>query len=159
MLSVALARRLGLPLVHLDREFWLPNWTEPTKEGWRARVATLVSAPAWVMDGNYGGTLDQRLAAADTVVWLDYGRIGCIARTIQRTLRYLGGTRPDMGPGCKERFDLAFLRYIWSFPGRHRPHILAALDRRPAGCALVRLTGPGAARRFLAGLNDLPAKE
>jgi adenylate kinase family enzyme len=151
-LATALARRLGLPLVHLDREYWLPNWTEPEKDAWRAKVADLVAAPAWVMDGNYGGTFDTRFAAADTIVWLDYGRVGCIARVLWRVARHFGETRPDMAAGCNERLDLAFLAYIWSFPARHRPKLVAALDRRPADCRLVRLTRPAEARRFLAGI-------
>lgn len=152
MLSGEIAARLGLPLVHLDKEFWLPNWLEPDRLAWRARVATLVAAPEWVIDGNYGGTLDQRIAAADTVIWLDYGRIRCIWRALLRTWRHLGRSRPDMATGCVERFDLAFLRYIWSFPCKHRPHILSALDKRPATCRLVRLARPADARRFLAEL-------
>jgi adenylate kinase family enzyme len=116
-------------------------------------VAQLTAAPTWVMDGNYGGTLTERIAAADTVVWLDYGRIGCVIRTLWRVATHLGRTRPDMGKGCPERLDLAFLRYIWSFPARHRPRILTALSGRPAGCRLVRLGRPEEARRFLAGLK------
>lgn len=158
-LSVTLAERLNLPLVFLDKEFWLPNWTEPAKDAWRAKVADLAAQPAWVMDGNYGGTLDLRLRAADTVVWLDYGRVGCVVRALWRALKYYGRTRPDMAPGCNERIDLAFLRYIWSFPVKHRPPLLAALDRRPEGCRLVRLTRPAEARHFLASLDVPPAKE
>ena len=34
-----LARELhtitGLPIIHLDNEFWRPNWETPSKEEWR----------------------------------------------------------------------------------------------------------------------------
>jgi len=37
--SRALARKTGLPLVHLDKEYWQPGWTGTPKAQWRARVA------------------------------------------------------------------------------------------------------------------------
>ena len=30
------------------------------------------------MDGNYGGTLDLRIPAADTIIYLNWSRIRCI---------------------------------------------------------------------------------
>ena len=40
-------------------------------EQWQRTISELVQRDAWVMDGNYGGTLDVRMSAADTVVFLD----------------------------------------------------------------------------------------
>jgi hypothetical protein len=37
-----------------------------------------------VIDGNYGGTLAARLAACDTVVFLDLPRIVCAWRVVRR---------------------------------------------------------------------------
>jgi len=36
-----LSRRLGLPLVNLDREYWQPGWLQPSKEEWEAQVRNL----------------------------------------------------------------------------------------------------------------------
>jgi dephospho-CoA kinase len=35
--SKALASKTGLPLVHLDLEFWKPGWTAPSEEEWREK--------------------------------------------------------------------------------------------------------------------------
>ena len=56
-----------------------------------------------VMDGNYGGTLEPRLARYDTVVFLDRSRLLCLWRVVRRKLAYHGRSRPDMAPGCVER--------------------------------------------------------
>jgi adenylate kinase family enzyme len=53
--SVALGKRLELPVIHLDAHFWRPGWVETPKPEWRERVAQLAARDAWVMDGNYGG--------------------------------------------------------------------------------------------------------
>jgi hypothetical protein len=61
-----------LPLIILDREFWRPGWVEKPRNEWRAKVIELVARDAWIMEGNYGSSLDLRLPRADTVIWFDY---------------------------------------------------------------------------------------
>ena len=100
------------------------------------------------MDGNYGGTLDVRLAAADTVIFLDLPRALCVARALGRALRYWGRSRPDMAAGCPEKLDLKFLRWIWQYPRRNRPVILEKLSRLE-GKRVLRLQSAGAVRRLL----------
>lgn len=51
-LATELAERTGLPLIHLDQEYWRAGWVEPPKAEWRQRVADLISRERWVMDGN-----------------------------------------------------------------------------------------------------------
>lgn len=97
---------------------------------------------AWILDGNYGGTLDLRLAEADTVVLLDLPRWTCLRRTLLRTVRFRRHGRPDMAPGCPERLNveyLRFLRWIWTYPTRRRPHLLRRLEELPPGKRVFRL--------------------
>src|SRR5205807_8072437 len=63
-----LARRTGLPLIHLDLLYWRPGWQPTPSEEWREAVRRLVPAERWIIDGNYGGTLGLRLAACATAV-------------------------------------------------------------------------------------------
>jgi adenylate kinase family enzyme len=128
-LARRLAERLGLPLVHLDREYFGPGWVEPPRALWRQRVADLADRPAWVMDGQYSSTFDLRVPRAQAVVWLDIPRWLCLARVIRRVVRHYGTTRPDLGPGCVERFDWSFMRWIWSYPNRMRPKTARMLER------------------------------
>ena len=147
------ARRLGertrLPVVHMDAHYWRPGWVEPSKEEWRRQVERLLEADAWIMDGNYGGTMDLRLAAADTVVFLDLPRLTCLWRVFARRWRFRNRTRPDMTEGCPERVSLEFVRWIWTYPRLRRPAILerlAALDRATP----VILRSAGEVDRWLA---------
>jgi adenylate kinase family enzyme len=147
--SRALAVRTGLPIIHLDTEFWQPGWKVTPPEHWRAKVASLVAREAWIMDGNYGGTLDLRLPRADAVLWFDFPRLVCLGRAIKRVLTTHGRVRNDLAPGCPEKFDLEFLRYIWDFNAKSRPQIVAQLERH--GCHLdpVVFHRDGDAARFL----------
>lgn len=153
--SLELAARAGLPAIHLDRHYWQSGWRAPPRTQWERRVTRLRAAPRWVMDGNYGGTLAQRLARADTAIFLDLPRGLCLWRVLVRTLRHLGRTRADMRAGCPERFDLAFLRYIWHYPRLHRPRVLAQLTPfAQQGGTVVRLRSRAQVAAYLQGLGD-----
>ena len=123
-----IARRLGLPLIHLDARYWRPGWIETPKEEWRRVVEELIAQPRWVMDGNYGGTMDMRIAASDTVVFLDLPRIVCLWRVLKRTTRFWGKTRPEITAGNPERMTWEFVKWIWTYPKRRRPALLVKLS-------------------------------
>ena len=125
--SRALAARTGLPLIHLDTEFWQPGWKITPRQEWRAKVAQLVERESWIMDGNYGSSLDLRLPRADTVLWFDYPRHVCLRRVFWRIATTYGRVREDLAPGCPEQLDPEFLRFVWDFNTKSRPQIVAML--------------------------------
>jgi len=127
-LSRSLAEKVDIPIIHLDQHYWQPNWQEPPKEEWCKTVEDLIKKDSWIMDGNYGGTLDQRIKRADTIVYLDASTITCMYRVIARILKYRGKVRPDMPAGCKERFDLSFLHYVLVFNLVRRKSILKKIN-------------------------------
>ncbi len=133
MVARRLAERTGLPLIHLDSLYWRAGWQPTPADEWRATVQQLIARERWIVDGNYGGTLDLRLQACDTVVFLDLPRIVCLWRVLTRQVRHFGGARPELPPGCRERLSWEFLAWIWTYPARRRGDILrrlAALDKR-----------------------------
>lgn len=107
-----LAKLTGLPLHHMDRLGWNPGWVETDDETLRQRVIAVAAEDRWIIEGNYGGTMELRLPRADTVIYLDYPITLCLFRIIRRILHYRGTNRPDMSAGCPERLDLAFLWYV-----------------------------------------------
>jgi len=118
-----------LDLIHLDQYYWKSSWEETDKLEWSKIVKGLTSKPKWIMDGNYGGTMDIRIEKADTVVYLDYSTIKCLWRITKRTLKYHGLVRPDMPEGCTERFDLNFYHYVATYNLVRRKGTLEKLDR------------------------------
>ncbi len=150
-----LGRMLDLPVIHLDREHWQAGWREPPRAWWAGRVRELVNRPTWIIDGNYGGTNDERLTAADTVIFLDFPRWLCLWRVVKRRIQYHRRTRPDMAAGCPEQLDWAFLRWIWTYRAHQRPDILRKLEAHRRHKRIIVLSNPAQARRFLKKLNDL----
>ncbi|MFC0508587.1 adenylate kinase [Micromonospora costi] len=156
-LAREIARRLDLPLVHLDAHYWQPGWTPPDAALWRDRVARLAAAPAWVMDGNYAGTLDLRLPRADLLVFCDLPRLLCLYRVLRRRWLHRRVPRADLPPGCPERVDGQFLRYVWRYPRRSRPRLLAAVASSAPEVPMVRLRGRAEVRRWVDTLSADPS--
>jgi adenylate kinase family enzyme len=144
-----LGARTGLPVIHLDSHFWRAGWQETPREEWAARVDGLLRRDEWVMDGNYGGTLERRLAACDAVVFLDLPRTLCLWRIVARSIRYRGRTRPDMAEGCNERMTWEFVRWVWDYPRTRRPGVLKRLGELSEGQRVFRLRSRREVRRFL----------
>src|SRR3546814_17236052 len=46
-LSLALAAKTGLPLIHLDLHFWQPGWTAPSDPEWRDKQRDVLAGHAW----------------------------------------------------------------------------------------------------------------
>jgi len=156
-LSVELGKRLGLPVIHIDRLAWQAGWVEVDRDELvRRQQAAFPRDGRWVADGNYGGTMKLRLAVADTIVFLDFPTSICLYRVLKRRFQFAGCTRPDMAPGCPERtFDrefVRFLRYIAGFRRNNRLRLLERLRGLDPSQQLITLTSPREVDRFLRSL-------
>jgi adenylate kinase family enzyme len=144
-----LGRALGIEVIHLDAFYWKPGWVEPSKEEWAQTIDGILKRDAWIMDGNYSGSLAPRLDACDAAIFLDLPRTTCLWRVLQRWAKYRNTTRPDMAAGCREQLSLEFLAWIWNYPKRSRPKVVRLLeDERNAGKA-IRLQTAEQIDRFL----------
>ncbi|MFA9491306.1 MAG: hypothetical protein ACERK1_08780 [Anaerolineales bacterium] len=61
-----LAEIIDAPWYELDRLHWLPGWEPRPLDEFRRLVAEKVSRDRWVIDGNYGGKVEHRLAQGIT---------------------------------------------------------------------------------------------
>ncbi|MGF1655870.1 MAG: topology modulation protein [Verrucomicrobiales bacterium] len=144
---------LNLPVYHLDRLYWKPNWVSTSSDEWESILGKILAEPEWIMDGNYGATMDLRLAACDTVVFLDLPRWLCVWRVMKRFLTYRCRCRPDMTEGCEEKLDLTFFLWIWRYRKDKRPQILAKLARLEKEKSVHILESRLMVRKFLESLT------
>jgi len=119
-LARAMGERLGLTVTHIDQLQFEPGWVETNSETRDAQLREVIARPSWIIDGNYFSTIDDRMARADTLIWLDIPIWRRLWRVARRTLRYYGQSRPDLPEGCPERFSLEFIHYILSSNKRQR---------------------------------------
>ena len=119
-LSKELSVITHLPLIHLDVEFWRPNWEKTPKDEWIKKQTDFISNEKWIIDGNYNSTMEMRFKSADVVIFLDINRFICLFSVIKRH----GTKRSDLPQYLEEKLDFEFFQFckwIWSFPkiGKH----------------------------------------
>jgi adenylate kinase family enzyme len=151
-LARALGVKLGSQVIHLDVMFWKPGWVESSYEEFRPKVAAAVAGDRWIMDGNYSRTFDIRMPRADTVIWVDQPRWLCIWRAFARTMRQFNKVRADLAPGCPEKIDFEFYRYIWNFNAKNDAATIEALASYAPEARLIRLRSDREIAAFLEGV-------
>jgi adenylate kinase family enzyme len=125
VLSRRLAEELDLPLFHMDRIIWQPNWGRTPDEEVCEQLEGILETPRWVIDGlGPLWSIEMRLRRAEMIVFLDYPLAHCKKWAIQRTEEYKDKERTDAPAGCSfngldetllsllERVDREFLPTI-----------------------------------------------
>ena len=131
-----LARTLGAcygaPVLHLDKVQFVPGWQLRDREEAQGLVAAFMRQDSWVIDGNYAAFFqEERLAAADRIVFMDFPRLACFFRALKRYCKHRNGTRADMAEGCIEKMDAEFVWWLL-FSGRtrrRRAHFAGIVER------------------------------
>jgi hypothetical protein len=59
----------------------------------------------------------------------------------------------DLPEGCPERFDWEFLKYVWAFPSRNRPKMLALRDQYQGQKEIHHFTSKYDINHFLSTLE------
>lgn len=156
VLARELAGITGLPLVHLDREFWGPGWTKPERAEWIAKIDRLLAGDAWIADGTHLDTLDHRLSLADGAIVLDYSRWVAVRGVVTRLARRQGRHRPDLAPGCRNRLDRDYASWVWTYARVTRPAVNRLLAAHAGHVPVVTLRSRRQAARWL---DELRATE
>lgn len=151
-LARQLGEKLGIPVVHLDSIFWLPNWVERNREEFDELVRQELVKDQWIMDGNFNRTLPERVKYCDTIIYLDFSRMACLMGVLKRVITTYGTVRPDMGAGCPERFDLEFLKWVWNFNKEKRETYYRLLNETQ-GVETIVLKNRRMVKRFLKDLG------
>lgn len=122
--SRALHQKIGLPLHHLDMMYWNADKTTVEKSLFRERLSAVLNTDEWIIDGNYGSTMETRINACDTVFFLDIPTDVCLAGIKER----FGKPRSDM-PWVETEADAEFLNFIKSYHDEERPRVLELIEK------------------------------
>jgi adenylate kinase family enzyme len=148
-LANQLGRLLEIEVLHLDQIYWHPGWVEMPKAEWLRTIEGLLRRDAWIMDGNYSGSLEIRFAACDTVIFMDLQRVRCMCRVLKRRLTHWNKSRPDMADGCPERLTLEFVWWIWNYTRRTKPKVVRMIESHAGEKKIVWLRSSSEVERWL----------
>ena len=122
--SGALHNVIGIPLFHLDMMYWNEDRTIVEKKVFRERLENTIQKSEWIIDGNYSSTLELRMQACDTVIFLDYPLEVCLAGIRERR----GKVRTDI-PWVETEEDEEFIRFVENYNAQNKPEVMALLEK------------------------------
>ena len=122
--SRALHNKTGIPLYHLDMMYWNADKTTVEKSVFLERLSDIIEKDEWIIDGNYGSTMELRMVACDTVIFLDYPLNVCLDGIRARR----GKPRSDI-PWIETEEDAEFIEFIKSYNEQQKPKVLELLEK------------------------------
>lgn len=115
-LAAYLSREYSLPLLHIDSIHFLPGWVERETEDELSIMRAFLDEneeKGWVIDGNYRKLEHaRRMEEADLMIYMNFNRWVCFFRCLRRAIKFKNKARPSIAPGCNEKFDKEFKRWI-----------------------------------------------
>lgn len=116
----------GIPLFHLDMMNWNADRTTVDKAVFRERLSDTIKKSEWIIDGNYGSTIELRLKECDTVIFLDYPLEICLEGIKERR----GKERTNMPwVEAEDEEDAEFIEFIKNYNSQSRPQVMELLDK------------------------------
>ena len=142
-LASKLGEITGLPVIELDKIFWQPGLHALPPDEWSKVQRKLIAQDSWIMDGDLGqfDAVEVRLAAADTIILLDFSLARCAWRALRRG---------------RERSD--FWRWLITYRRRSLPLLIQAVSTFAPHAELHLIRNPKELQLFVAGLEQSVAK-
>ncbi len=123
--SRSLHKITNIPLYHLDMLFWNEDKTTVEKSVFLDRLLKVIQNDEWIIDGNYSSTMELRMQACDTVIFLDYPLDVCLNGIKERK----GKPRGDMPWIESDEDDAEFIEFIKNYNSQSRPKVTELLKR------------------------------
>ena len=117
--------KTNLTLYYLDAIWHKPDKTHIPREEFDSRIQEIFRTPEWIIDGNYGSTMELRMQACDTVIFLDYPLDVCLNGIKERK----GKPRSDLPWIEPDEDDVEFLEFIKNYNSQSRPKVTELLKR------------------------------
>jgi adenylate kinase family enzyme len=157
-LAYELAKKLSLEVYDLDDHFWHAGWITTPDDRWSEIQHDLVSRDKWIISGTYLSTLNIRIDAADTIIFLDLPLWLCFWRVIKRKVKnycHLERSLPRRIQDNQKfsvrliKNDIEFLRYVLMFKKNFNSSITKILARISACKKVIKLSSANEVTEFL----------
>lgn len=108
-----------IPVLHIDKIFFEPNWVERDKKLVEQEIRDFMTQDHWIIDGFYRKLATERFDEADRIFVFNFNRFKCLYGAIVRRMKYHNQNRDSVCEGCRERLNPSFIWWIL-FGGRKK---------------------------------------
>ena len=119
-----LQKKTALPLYYLDAIWHKPDKTYIPREEFDERIKEIFKTDKWIIDGNYGRTIEVRMKECDTIFLFDLPTDVCLHGVTER----IGKGRYDL-PWLETELDPEFAEFIKDFPKTTLPKIYDLIEK------------------------------
>lgn len=124
-LSSKLGNLLDIPVYHMDKIYWLPNWEGLSLGELREKVIDISKKDKWIIDGTYSKVLEERVKDSDLLIFLDFDIDFCLKSLEKRH----GQKRSDFPDFLDEEDPTELQNYIRGFKTGCRVRILECINK------------------------------
>lgn len=118
--ALRFAKQLQLPLLHLDKIFFVENWESRNYSDFLDEQQLWVERDNWIIDGNSIQSLWMRHSRATMVIYFNYPNWLCFLRIFKRFFSH-DPAIDDMPAGCRKNVSWKLLTYLWGYEKRINP--------------------------------------
>ncbi len=147
-LAKKLHQATGLPLIHLDNIWWKADRTHISRDEFDQKLAKICARDSWILDGDYSRTYETRIAACDTVIFLDYGEEVCMQGIIGR----VGQDRGDI-PWTEHELDPELVEMVKSYEKENKGVLLELFKKYPDKNVIIFHSREEAERWLMQGFS------
>ena len=123
--SRELHKIINIPLFHLDMMYWNTDKTTVGKNVFCEKLSEVLKKDKWIIDGNYASTMELRIAACDTVIFLDYPLEICLSGIRERH----GKTHSDIPWVSNSEDEAELIAFAESYHLQQRPQVMRLLNK------------------------------
>lgn len=123
-----LGKELNLPVYHIDGINYFANWEQRDVNERDKIILDKVNEEKWIIDGTYHSTLEQRLNAADLVIYLDYSTISQLRGALGRYFKNKGKEKEEI-PGCEEQMNKKFFLWVLFWRKNKREDVVQKIKK------------------------------
>ena len=138
----------NLPLYYLDAIWHKPDKTHIPREEFDEKIQEIFKTSEWIIDGNYGRTIEMRLKECDTVFLFDLPTEVCVQGATER----IGKGRYDL-PWLETELDPEFESFIREFPETTLPKIYYLIEKYKAEKEIIIFKSREEADRYINNIS------
>lgn len=129
-LGSELSKALKIKVYHLDKMTYKPGWIRIDETDFKKDLDKIISSEEWIIEGwSYHSTLNQRLEAADTIIYLRFPVYVCYWYAFLRHVKYFYRQNefdPDNSPILFKTRKM--IKAMWLVYKKYEPELIEMLN-------------------------------
>ncbi|MDL2292107.1 hypothetical protein LJC17_00735 [Acholeplasma sp. OttesenSCG-928-E16] len=112
-LAKELSELYNITPLYLDSINFHPNWVKKEPSEVQETIDSFLEEHEnFVVDGNWSKVFQNRFQIVDRIIFLNFNRFFCLKSVIKRYQENKGIVRYSCAPGCKDKIDLEFIKWV-----------------------------------------------